>query len=115
VANISFEQLRQMFWNMKNRSGWDISGDLVSGYFFADRNPIKLEPLATQLVEMDYRLVSIYEADDRSTYFLHVERIETHTPSSLLRHTIEMNALAAKFGVASYDGMDAGPVPRAPS
>jgi len=115
VANISLEQLRQMFWNMKNRSGWDVDGNLLWGYFFTDPNPIKLEPLATHLVGMGYRLISIYETDDRSTYFLHVERVETHTPSSLLKHTIEMNALAVKFGVASYDGMDAGPVQRAPS
>jgi hypothetical protein len=111
MANVSVDQIEQMFENMKNRSGWNATGDLLWGYFFTDRIPKKLEPLAAHLVELGYRFVSVYETDDRSTHFLHVERVEAHTPASLFKQTAVMNALASKFGVDSYDGMDAGPVP----
>jgi Regulator of ribonuclease activity B len=113
VANISIYQLEQMFANMKNKSGWNTSGELLWGYFFTDPQPQKLEPLAAHLVELGYRFVSIYETDDRSTHFLHVERIEAHTPASLFSLNTQMNALAMKFAVASYDGMDVGPVTKA--
>ena len=89
-----------------------ISTVICSGAIFSQiRNPQKLEPLAHHLSELGYRFVSIYETDDRSTHFLHVERIETHTPTSLLKHTLQMNALAEQFGIDCYDGMDVGPLP----
>lgn len=110
MAHISIEQLEQMFWNMKNKSGWNATGDLLWGYFFTDVKPKKLEPLAAHLVELGYRFVSIYETDDRSTNFLHVERVEAHTPASLFILNAQMNALASQFDVDSYDGMDVGPL-----
>ena len=106
MVDTSLVQLEQMFRSMKNESGWNINGHLLWGYFFTDRNPQRLEPLAQHLSELGYRFVSIYETDDRSTHFLHVERIETHTPISLLKHTIQMNVLAKQFAVDSYDGAD---------
>lgn len=113
MVETSLVQLEQMFRNMKNESGWNINGDLLWGYFFTDQNPQRLEPLAQHLSKLGYRFVSIYETDDRSAHFPHVERIETHTPISLLKHPMQMNALAKQFGVASYDGMDVGPLPAA--
>ena len=112
MADIPIQVLEQMFTNMRNKTGWDTSGDLLWGYFFVDREPKKLEPLATHLMELGYRVVSIYETDDRSTHFLHVERIETHTPDSLFERNAELNMLATSFGVDNYDGMDVGPVKR---
>lgn len=96
---------------MREKSSWNTSEDLLWGYFFTDRNPQKLEPLAAHLTKLGYSFVSIYETDDRSTHFLHVERVETHTPVSLYENTAQMNALAEQFGVDTYDGMDVGPVP----
>lgn len=110
MANIPIGQIEQMFLGMKNEAGWDVTGKLLWGYFFTDREPQKLEPLAAHLVQLGYRFVRIYETDDRSTHFLHVERIEAHTPASLCERNSELNKLAAKFGVESYDGMDVGPV-----
>src|SRR5258708_22085583 len=101
---MSIEQLEQMLANMQNKSGWNATGDLRWGYFFTDPEPTKLTPLVAHLVILGYRFVSIYETDDGSTHFLHVERVEAHTPASLLNHTPQMNTLASKFGVESYDG-----------
>jgi len=110
VVDTSIGQLKRMFDDMRRESGWNATGDLLWGYFFTDPKLDKLKPLAAHLVSLGYRFVSIYETDDRSTHFLHVERVEAHTPASLFEHTARMNALASEFGIASYDGMDVGPV-----
>jgi hypothetical protein len=110
MANIPIEQIEQMFAGMKEQAGWDTAGNLLWGYFFTDQKPKKLEPLAAQLVKMGYRFVEIYETANGGTHFLHIERVETHTPESLFVRNTEMNMLASQFGVESYDGMDAGPV-----
>ena len=115
MANISLEQLDQMFEDMRNKSGWNTEGDLLWSYFFTDRNPKKLEPLAAHLVGLGYDFVSIYETDDRSTHFLHVERVERHTPESLFGHTTKMNELGEQFSIDSYDGMDVGLPPKEPN
>jgi hypothetical protein len=95
---------------MQTEAGWDTEHDLLWGYFFTDPEPGKLRPLAAKLQEDGYRFVDLYRTDDKSTYFLHVERVETHSPLSLDRRNQELNAVAEKYGVESYDGMDVGPV-----
>jgi hypothetical protein len=108
---ITLHELKQMFSNMRAQTEWDVDGDMLWGYFFTDPEPNKLEPVAQHLADAGYRVVSIYETDDKSTHFLHVERVERHTPQSLHARNTEFYRLAEKFGVASYDGMDVGPAP----
>jgi regulator of RNase E activity RraB len=98
-----------MFANMRAKTKWNLDGDMLWGYFFTDSNPKKLEPVAKHLSDAGYRVVSIYETDDKSTHFLHVERVEHHTPEILDARNREFYALAAKFGIETYDGMDVGP------
>jgi len=112
MANIPMEKLEQMFRGMGEQARWDTSRDMLWGYFFMDPTKEKLEPLAKHLAESGYRFVSIYKTDDGKTYVLHVERVETHTPSSLFDGNAELDRLASEFGVESYDGMDVGPVER---
>jgi len=112
MAIIPIEQIEQMFMGMKEQAGWNTAGDLLWGYFFTDPKPKKLEPLAAHLVKMGYRFVEIYETENGHTHFLHVERVETHTPQSLFERNTQLNALASEFHIKSYDGMDAGPVER---
>jgi len=59
---------------------------------------------------MGYRIVDLHSAEDGATHVLHVERVERHSPRSLDRRNQELDALAESSGVASYDGMDVGPV-----
>jgi hypothetical protein len=110
MANIPLSQLEQMFHNMRTEAGWDPGHDLLWGYFFTDPTPRNLQPLAKKLEEMGYHFVDLYPTDDGATYFLHVERVETHSALSLDRRNQELNALAHEYGVESYDGMDVGPV-----
>jgi len=107
---ITLEKLQEMFTNMRREAPWDVEGDLLWGYFFTDPDPKKLQPVAERLSAAGYRIVKLYPTDDGSTHFLHVERVETHSPESLHARNAEFYALASEFGIESYDGMDVGPV-----
>ena len=110
MKEITLKQLEDMFANMRAQTNWDVYGEMLWGYFFTDPDPDKLEPVAEHLAGRGYSVVSIYETDDKSTHFLHVERIEKHTPQTLHARNAEFDKLAAKFGLECYDGMDVGPV-----
>jgi hypothetical protein len=64
---------------------------------------------ATELEAIGYRIVGIGAVENRGTYRLHVEKVETHTPASLHARNTELYSLASLLGIASYDGMDVGP------
>lgn len=109
---ITLEQLNQMFADMRANPGykkWDVDGNLLWGYFFTDPNPQKLQPVADYLTGNGYHFVNIYQTDDKKTFFLHVEKIEHHTPESLNERNLEFYKLVAKYHIESYDGMDVGP------
>ena len=110
MSNITLQQLKDMFSSMRAQTNWDVDGDMLWGYFFTDPDPKKLEPVAEHLARSGYRVVSIYETDDKSTHFLHVERVEKHTPQTLHARNGEFERLAGEFGLECYDGMDVGPV-----
>src|SRR5688572_17151049 len=89
---IPLDQLKEMFADMRSNPGykkWDVDGPLLWGYFFTDPDPKKLKPVADWLSSNGYRFVAIYPTGDRSTYFLHVERVERHTPESLNQRNLE--------------------------
>jgi hypothetical protein len=109
---ITIEQLEEMFENMRSSSGWNTDTELLWGYFFTDTEPGPLRLLAGELQEMGYRFVDLYPTDDEGEYFLHMEKIERHSPASLNARNAELESLAASFNVATYDGMDVGPVPQ---
>ena len=112
---ITLETLVEMFDNIREQSQWNISGDMLWGYFFTHENPQKLEEASKHLVGLGYRFVNIYLSDkddpnEPDLYWLHVEKVETHTPESLDKRNDELYLIALKFGIDSYDGMDVGPV-----
>ena len=82
---ITLEQLNLMFAEMRANPAYKkgtINGDLLWGYFFTDPDPKKLQPVADYLTKNGYRFVEIYPTDDKTTYFLHAERVEHHAPQS---------------------------------
>ena len=105
---ITLGQLEELFENMAGEL--DVSDDLLWGYFFTDRDKKKLAPVRDELVRTGYREVALYQTDDEKTYFLHVEKVEKHTPASLHERNQHFYALADRFGIESYDGMDVGAV-----
>ena len=108
---ISLGQLESMFRNIRANTTWNVDGNLLWGYFFFDPNPEKLQRVADELKSSGYRVVGISPVPKRQSYRLHVEKVETHTPSSLNDRNNDFYALADKQQLASYDGMDVGPVP----
>lgn len=113
--SITIEKLQEMFDNIKKDTKWNITGDMLWGYFFTHNEPQLLEDVADQLENKGYRKVSIYlsekdEQDDPDQFWLHIEKIETHTPESLDARNDEFYIFAHKHNIDSYDGMDVGPV-----
>jgi hypothetical protein len=107
---ITLQKLEQMFSGMRAETNWNVDGDMLWGYFFTDPDPQKLARVAQHLERVGYRVVSIYETDDKNTHVLHAERAETHSPQTLHARNLEFYQLADEFGLESYDGMDVGPV-----
>jgi Regulator of ribonuclease activity B len=107
---VTLGQLEEMFQNIRAKTKWNVDADLLWGYFFMDPQQDKLKPLADELSKAGYRVVNLYPSRDGQKYVLHVEKVETHTPQSLNERNIEFYRLSEKFGIASYDGMDVGPV-----
>jgi len=93
-----------MFADLREEGEWNLDEPLPWGYFFTSRETEKLERAAEALTEQGYTLVGIFDPED--SVFLHVEKTEHHTPETLFARNEELNALAEKFGLDSYEGMD---------
>jgi hypothetical protein len=50
------------------------------------------------------------EDDDQETLRLQVDKVEKHSVNSLMSRNIEFYALARKFQIRDYDGMECGAV-----
>ncbi len=113
---IELEQLEEMFESISTGAKWDMCMPMLWGYFFTDRAKGKLETLIPILEQMGCRFVDLFvpQLDDgeQPYYFLHVEREEVHTASSLCAQNAHFYALADQHAIDSYDGMDVGPILR---
>ena len=110
---ITIEQLEGMFTNMAKNPGWNLKEPLLWGYFFTNDTPEPLEKAKKSLIGSGYRFVDIFisdkdSPDDPDLFWLHVEKEEVHTPSSLDKTNNKFYILAHKLGLKSYDGMDVG-------
>ena len=114
-SHIPRAQLQQMFDGIRQQTKWNVDGDMLWGYFFADTKPDRLKAVQRELEKQGYRFVDLYETErdgkPSGEFMLHVEKVETHTVDSLDTRNGELDALAAKYGLHSYDGMDVGPAP----
>jgi len=101
-----------MFARIRATTKWNIDGPMLWGYFFFDTDRQKLEQVASALRGSGFQVVSV-EPTEGGRFMLHVEQVEVHTPASLQARNAEFYAIARKYSVSSYDGMDVGPVPKA--
>ncbi|MGN6224584.1 ribonuclease E inhibitor RraB [Pseudoxanthomonas sp.] len=107
--------LEAMFSDIREKTDWDIDGPMLWGYFFTDSSPEQLMVLKGTLEQQGYSFVDLFvpeldEGQDKY-YFLHVERVESHTVLSLHERNQHFYALASDHGIGTYDGMDVGPAP----
>ncbi len=112
---ITIESLQSMFSNIENKNKWNTKKPLLWGYFFTHHEPKLLEKAKIELANKGYNFVDIFLSDKESSndpdlWWLHVEKEEIHTPESLDKLNDEFYIFADKFGLDSYDGMDAGPI-----
>ena len=114
MGKIEKSALDEMFSSIRAKTQWPIDSDMLWGYFFTDASTEKLRIAAAELEIRGYKFVDIHgpepEDDDQRTIWLHVERIETHSPETLHRRNEELYRFADAMGLGSYDGMDVGPV-----
>lgn len=103
------QQIQEMFKGIRSQTKWNIDGDMLWGYFFVGPDAKSLEAPCRELAKMGYRFVSIYPAEEKLIYWLHVEKVETHSVDSLYQRGIELRRLASKYESVKYDGMDVGP------
>ncbi|WP_373650968.1 MULTISPECIES: ribonuclease E inhibitor RraB [unclassified Schlesneria] len=104
-------ELIEMFEAIAEQTDWDMSSEMLWGYFFTDDDRDKLESFADHLVEQGYVFVEIAEGDEADDPLtLQVEKIEIHNPESLFQRNQELADLAQKMGISSYDGMDVGTI-----
>ena len=113
-SSVTRESVEKMFAQIAESSKWDMSREMLWGYFFTDHQRHPLERAATKLSKSGYRVVDIYMSDkdnpsDPDLWWLHVERIEHHSVESLHLRNKQHTAFAKTLGLKSYDGMDVGP------
>ncbi|WP_206606625.1 ribonuclease E inhibitor RraB [Steroidobacter cummioxidans] len=114
---ITREALVEMFESIGRDTKWDMSKPMLWGYFFTDAGRAKLEKAAPLLEKEGYRFVEIFISDkedpnDPDLWWLHVEKVEVHTPDTLNKRNKGLYKFAADHQLGSYDGMDVGPVDR---
>jgi hypothetical protein len=112
---ITKEQLIEMFESVTEKTDWNMSGNMVWGYFFTDSDRSALESVIPLLSADGYAYKDIYLAEKQSEsepdmWWLHVEKVETHSVESLYARNLAFYDFAAKHALDSYDGMDVGPV-----
>lgn len=103
---IPLSQIQEFFDNM-HAQGVDTNKDMLYGYFFTYKTSDVLHGIAKVLEPYGFKYVEVYP-DETGLFWLHVERIETHTPESLDKVNQQFYELAEKWKINSYDGFDVG-------
>jgi hypothetical protein len=115
---ISKAKLQRMFDNIATEGKWDMKGNMLWGYFFTDPDRNNLQVAAEKLKASGYRFVDIFQPEDDGKplpyFFLHVERVETHSVDSLYKRNTELEQFARDNNLETYDGMDVGQVAAPP-
>jgi hypothetical protein len=99
------ERLQLAFEELK-KGDFDADAGLLWGYRFSDPDEEKLRRLSVHLETLGFRPAGISRPDSEEEaggYTLRVEKVESHTPATMLRRNQEFRAVAAAFGVRSYD------------
>lgn len=114
---ITLEDIKAMFANVAEGAGWDLSQPMEWGYFFTDRKRAKLDGALKELQRQGFQYVDIFipqlDEGQEDYFFLHVMKVDIHTPESLFEQNARLYALAAAHQLDSYDGMDVGPLTKA--
>jgi len=100
------EKIKSIFDQIEVQ-GVDTKQNLLYGYFFMDKDKLKLNKLKDELLTQSYRFVEL-DKKYSGTFMLHVEKLEKHTRKSLQEREQKLRAMAAKYNISSFDGFDIG-------
>ncbi|MGZ4972159.1 MAG: ribonuclease E inhibitor RraB [Limisphaerales bacterium] len=107
-----FDHTRQL--KREGRAHYDIDQVCRWSYFVIDTDREKLTRAGRHLEQHGYQVIGFLEPapddDDQGTIYLRFDKIEYHTPDSLITRNAEFYKLAADFDLVGYDGMDVGAV-----
>jgi len=106
---ITLEQMERLFQKLRATTSLVLDGGLSWGYLFLDPQPQKLQVLGEELKSKGYSVAEPRVAPSGGLYVLSAEKVEVHTPQTLDARNKEFYALAARHGVAVYDGMTVAP------
>lgn len=114
IDNLSdMEQINSIFDKVEVQ-GVDTKQNLLYGYFFFDKDKLKLEALKGNLLQQSYKFVELAPRS-KGQFILHVEKVETLTRQELYNEEQALRKLASKYKVGTYDGFDVGnPDPKKP-
>ena len=102
-------QLIEMFEGMRAQAPWDVDSDLLWGYFFTGEDQDAMRQLSEKLVSLNYDLVEIRPDKSESGFWLHVERVETHSPGEPSRTQSGVLSVSRRvFGQLRWNGRGAG-------
>ena len=104
------KRFSKTFNYLRKEANWDFSKEMLWGYFFTDPDRSKLESFAQLLEKKGYKTVQVYPMDAGDHWWLHVERIETHTANSFSSRQQELSELSESAEIEAYDGWDVGEV-----
>jgi hypothetical protein len=99
------ERLQLTFDELK-RGDFKADAGLLWGYRFSDPDEEKLRRLAMHLETLGYRLADLSRSKGEAAaegYTLRVEKVESHTPATMLQRNRQFRALATAFDIRSYD------------
>lgn len=102
-------QIENMFDEMQNKTGWDVSKKMLFNYFFLHPAKSDLEKLSNYLEKQGFT-TTIEEIKPDELFKLTAEEKIKHTPQSLVERNKHFNDLALKFKIMCYDGYDVGPI-----
>jgi hypothetical protein len=107
-----FDSTRQL--KREGKAHYDIDQVCRWSYFLIDTDREKLTRAGRHLEQHGYEVIGFLEPtpgdDDQETIYLRFDKVERHTPDSLLVRNKEFYKLAADFALKGYDGMDVGAV-----
>ena len=106
-----FDHTRQL--EREGRARFDIDQVCRWSFFFVDADREKLRRAGHFVEQQGYEVVGFLEPtpedDDQETIYLCFDKVERHSPDSLLARNAELYKIAADFDL-DYDGMDVGAI-----
>ena len=107
-----FDHTRQL--KRDGKAHFDIDRVCRWSFFLIDTDREKLARAGKHLERHGYEVVGFLDPtpddNDRDTIYLRFDKVERHTPDSLMARNVELYQLAADFDLVDYDGMDVGAV-----